>query len=203
MRDSRATQIASALRLSYITIALNGVTGAAALTLAVLSGSLALAGFALSALLDTSASVVLVWRFRREQNDPAAAEHLERRAQAFIAVAMLVVSIYIGFKAVRALMDTSHVDEPLIGVALAALALIVLPWLGRRKFEVAAALESRALRGDAVLTMAAAALAAVTLVALVLASVAGWWWADPLAALVIAIALAVEATRIAIHHQFG
>ena len=116
---------------------------------------------------------------------------------------MLVVSIYIGFKAVRALMDTSHVDEPLVGVALAALALIVLPWLGRRKFEVAAALESRALRGDAVLTMAAAALAAVTLVALVLASVAGWWWADPLAALVIAIALAVEAIRIAIHHQFG
>ena len=144
MRDSRASQLASALRLSYITIALNGVTGAAALTLAVLSGSLALAGFALSAILDTSASVVLVWRFRREQNDPAAAEHLERRAQAFIAVAMLVVSIYIGFKAVRALTETSHVDEPPVGVALAALALIVLPWLGRRKLEVAAALDSRA-----------------------------------------------------------
>jgi hypothetical protein len=61
--------LASALRLSYITIALNGVTGVAALTLAVLSGSLALAGFALSALLDTSASVVLVWRFRRERKD--------------------------------------------------------------------------------------------------------------------------------------
>ena len=69
MRDSRASLLASALRLSYITIALNGVTGVAALTLAVLSGSLALAGFALSALLDTSASVVLVWRFRRERKD--------------------------------------------------------------------------------------------------------------------------------------
>ena len=188
--------------MSYITIALNSATGLAALTVAVLSNSQALAGFALSALLDTSASIVLVWRFRREQKDPEGAEHFERRAQAFIALAMFVIALYIGYRAARALADSSHGEESLVGIALAALALLALPWLGRRKLQVASALGSRALRGDGVLTMAAAALAAVTLVALVVADAFDWWWADPLAALVIAGALGVESIRIAIHHRF-
>jgi divalent metal cation (Fe/Co/Zn/Cd) transporter len=79
----------------------------------------------------------------------------------------------------------------------------VLPWLGRAKLRVALALPSPALRGDGVLTIAAAALAAITLVALVATSALGWWWADPAAALLIAAALAVEATRVAVRHRFG
>jgi divalent metal cation (Fe/Co/Zn/Cd) transporter len=201
--DDRAGLVTSALRLSYFTIVWNGATGAVALVVALLTDSLALTGFALSALLDTSASVVLVWRFIQERRDPVAGERLERRAQAFIAVAMSLVALYVGFEAVRALVDASHADESLLGIALAAASLVVLPWLGRKKLQVAAALPSRALRGDGVLTLAAAALAAITLVALALASGLDWWWADPVAALVIAAALLVEATRIALHHRFG
>ena len=59
------------------------------------------------------------------------------------------------------------------------------------------------MRGDGVLTLAAAALAAITLVALLANSVVGWWWADPLAALIIAIALALEATSVAVRHRLG
>lgn len=203
MGSPRAALVASALRLSYFTIGWSTLVGAAALAVAVLADSLALAGFALNALLDSSASFVLVWRFRRERRDPVAAERLERHAQAFIAGAMLLIAGYIGFKAVNALVDESHADESALGFVLAALSLLVLPWLGRLKLRVAAALPSRALRGDGVLTVAAAALAAVTLIALLLTSALGWWWADPVAALVIAVALAVEAVRIAVHHRFG
>jgi divalent metal cation (Fe/Co/Zn/Cd) transporter len=60
-----------------------------------------------------------------------------------------------------------------------------------------------ALRGDGKLTIASAALAATTLAALVVNSAFGWWWADPMAALLIAIALAFEAVRIALRHRFG
>ena len=64
-------------------------------------------------------------------------------------------------------------------------------------------LRSPALRGDGVLTLAAAALAAITLLALLANSLLDWWWTDPAAALVIAIALAAEATRVMVRHRFG
>src|SRR4029453_4741113 len=130
-----------------------GVIGATALFVATATHSLALAGFALNALLDSAASAllfwrfrreardpapagfarnplldsaasaILVWRFRRERRDPHAAERLERRAQALIAVAMLVIALYVGLEAVRALMNASHADESLLGVVLAVVSL--------------------------------------------------------------------------------
>ena len=167
------------------------------------TGSLALAAFALNALLDSSASVVLVWRFRKERVDPQAAERLERHAQTWIIVAMLLVAAYVAVEAVRALLDASHAESTAFGLAIAAVSLVVLPPLGLLKVRLASRLESQALRGDGVLTLAAAALAAITLVALVLNSALEWWWADPLAALLIAAALAAEGVRVAVRHRFG
>jgi divalent metal cation (Fe/Co/Zn/Cd) transporter len=199
----RAVLIGSALRLSLITIAWNGLVGVAALAAALVSGSPALAGFALNALLDSSASVVLVWRFRKERVAPAAAAHLERKAVGWIAMAMLLVAVYVGVQAVRALALGSHPKESVFGAVLAALSVVFLPWLGMRKFRVATELRSPSLRGDALLTLAAAALAALTLLALLLNSALGWWWADPLAALLIAFVLGTEAVRVAVRHRFG
>jgi len=193
----------AALRLSYFTIAWNGAVGVAALVVSVIDGSLALAGLALTALLDSSASVVLVWRFRTERHDPVAAEHLERRAQALVALTMMVIAVYVGVQSVRALADGSHPETSAFGLTLATASLVVLPWLARQKLRIASRLASKALRGDGVLTAASAALAAVALSALVVNSAFGWWWADPAAALLIAGALAVEATCIAVRHRFG
>jgi divalent metal cation (Fe/Co/Zn/Cd) transporter len=177
--------------------------GAASLVVSFVNPSLALAGFGFTALLDASASVVLVHRFRTEQRDPVGAEHFERRAQAWVAVAMLAIASYVGVQAIRGLVGHSHPVASASGVTLAALSLVVLPYLGLRKLHVAARLGSAALRGDGTLTIASAALAATTLAALVVNSAFGWWWADPAAALLISLALAVEATRIAIRHRFG
>jgi divalent metal cation (Fe/Co/Zn/Cd) transporter len=201
--DQRGDLLVSALRLSFLTIAWNGFVGGTALVLSFLDDSLALAAFALNALLDSSASAVLIWRFRKEQRDPVAAEHLERKAQTWIILAMLLVALYIGAQAIRALAEGSHPEASGFGLTLAVLSLIVLPWLGRQKLEVASHLRSPALGGDGVLTLAAAALAAITLTALLLNSALNWWWADPLAALLIAAGLATEAVRISVRHRFG
>jgi divalent metal cation (Fe/Co/Zn/Cd) transporter len=201
--DRRTGLLTSALRLSYFTVTWNGIAGATALAAAVVASSPALAAFALSALLDSSASMVLVWRFRTERRDPASAERLERRAHGWIAAAMIVVGLYVGVEATRALVGGAHAAESTFGVVLAALSLAVLPWLGHRKLQVAFALPSGALRGDGILTIAAAALAAVTLAALLVNSALGWWWADPAAALVIGAALATEGIRVAVRHRFG
>ena len=162
-----------------------------------------MAGLGLTALLDSSASVVLVWRFRTERHDPVAAEQLERRAQAVVSLTMIVVALYVGVQSIRALVDGAHPETSAFGLILATASLVVLPWLAWLKLRVASRLASRALRGDGVLTAASAALAAVALAALILNSAFDWWWADPAAALLIASALAIEAMRIAVRHRFG
>ena len=199
----RPALLRSALRLSYFTIAWNSVVGVLALVVSFLDDSPALAGFALNALLDSSASVVLVWRFRREKRDPVAAERLERKAQYGVAVAMELVAFYVGFLAARGLIEGSHPKASIFGATVATASLIVLPWLGILKLEVAAGLSSGALRGDGVLTLASAALAATTLLALLMNASLDWWWADPIVALLIAAALGVEGVRVALRHRFG
>jgi divalent metal cation (Fe/Co/Zn/Cd) transporter len=199
----RTQLVTSALRLSFFTIAWNGVVGSLALVVSILDDSPALAGFALNALLDSSASLVLVWRFTRERRDPAGAERLERRAQYGVAAAMVLVALYVGFQATRGLIEGAHPKASLFGAVIAAASVLVLPWLGRAKLRVAAGLGSGALRGDGVLTLASAALAVTTLVALVLNAAFDWWWADPIVALLIACALGVEGVRVAVRHRFG
>ena len=108
-----------------------------------------------------------------------------------------------GLQAVRALLGGSHPQASALGVILAAGSLLVLPWLGRMKLQVASRLPSVALRGDGILSVAAAALAAITLVTLLVNSALGWWWADAVAALLIATALLAEASRVAVLHRFG
>ena len=126
----RPALLRSALRLSYFTIAWNSVVGVLALVVSFLDDSPALAGFALNALLDSSASVVLVWRFRREKRDPVAAERLERKAQYGVTVEMELVAFYVGFLAARGLIEGSHPKASIFGATVATASLIVLPWLG-------------------------------------------------------------------------
>lgn len=199
---SREELVASAIQLSFVTIAWNAVVGAAALVSALVANSLSLGGFALNMLLDTSASAVLVWRFKKEERDPVAAHRLEQHAQVGIAVAMLGVVLFLAVESIRVLADGSHAHANALGVVLAVASLVFLPWLARRKLAVAHLLHSRALRGDGILSAASAALAAVTLAALGASSGFGWEWADPAAALVIAGALAIEAVRLA-RHRLG
>jgi divalent metal cation (Fe/Co/Zn/Cd) transporter len=185
------------IRLSILTIGWNALVGLGALVSSVVDGSLSLAGLGLNMLIDTSASAVLVWRFAKERRDPAAAHRLELWAQVWVALAMLGVALYLTAQALRALIAGSHPTTSAVGISLAGASLLALPWLAVQKLRVASRLRSDALRGDAILTAASVGLAAVTLVALLVNSWLGWRWADPAAALVIAVALLIEAGRMA------
>jgi hypothetical protein len=68
--------------------------------------------------------------FRNERADPVAAERLERRAQTWVIVAMLLVATYVGVEAVRALVAGSHPESSAFGFGIAAISLVVLPALG-------------------------------------------------------------------------
>ena len=191
----RIVLVASAIRLSFLTIGWNLLAGVSTLAASVTSGSLSLGGFGLNTLIDTAASVALVWRFKKEASDESAAERLERRAETAIGLAMGAAALYLTAQGVHSLVVGANPKTSIVGLVIIGLSLILLPGLAYTKARVASLLRSRALRGDAILTAASAGLALLTLAALVANTSLGWWWADAGAALLIAAALGTEASR--------
>jgi divalent metal cation (Fe/Co/Zn/Cd) transporter len=162
------------------------VAGAAALTAGVVAGSIALIGFGADSIVDGSASAVLVWRFSAEKSAASKAEAVERRAARLVGAILVLIGLYLIVAAAFALANHSVPETTGVGIALTAASVLVLPILARAKLQLAKPLASSALHGDGVLSLAGAALAAATLVSLLVNSAFGWWWADAVAALVIA-----------------
>ena len=185
-----------ALVLCGLTVLWNVVVGGAAVVTAISIGSLSLIGFGINAVVDSSVSSLLVWRFRAE-----GAGHAERAARAehialrVAGVAFLVVAVYLVVEASRALVGANHPEASLFGIVQAIASLVVLPFLAARKYTLSRRLISPALRADALLTLSGATLAAVTLGALLLARWFGWSWADAIGALGIAAILAFQGSR--------
>jgi divalent metal cation (Fe/Co/Zn/Cd) transporter len=149
-------------------------------------GSVALVGFGADSVVDGSASAVLVWRFSIERSEGRDAHGLERRAARLVGGILVLIGAYLAVAAIVALANHSHPQHTAAGVTLTAASVLVLPVLARAKLLLAKQLSSSALRGDGVLSLAGAALATATLVSLLVDSTFGWWWADSVAALLIA-----------------
>ena len=109
-----------------------------------------------------------------------------------------MIGSYLTVAAVVALANRSQPHSTAVGVALTAASVLVLPVLARAKLRLAKQLGSSALRGDGVLSLAGAVLAAATLISLLVDSAFGWWWADPVAALLIAGILLREGSLISL-----
>lgn len=172
-------------------MAWNLLVGGAAIVTAVATGSLSLIGFGVNAVVDSSVSTLLVWRFRAEAGGRTTGIlRAERIALRVAAGAFSVIAIYVLVRAVLALAGSHRSSSSLFGVAEAAASLVVLPYLAVGKYRLSQTLGSRALRADSLLTVSGIALAAIALAGLAAQRAFGWWWADPIAGLSIAIFLA-------------
>jgi divalent metal cation (Fe/Co/Zn/Cd) transporter len=170
-----------ALSVAWATIA-----GATALIAGLVAGSVALIGFGADSIVDGLASAVLVWRFSAERSGASHADVVERRAARLVGAILVVIGLYLTVAAVFALANHSHPQRTVVGVALMTASVLLLPVLARAKLRLAKQLDSPALHGDGVLSFAGAVLAAATLISLLVDSAFGWWWADAVAALLIA-----------------
>ena len=173
------------LRLEYLTVGWNLAEAAVAVTAGWLAGSIALVGFGLDSLIESSSGAVLLWRLRAD----AARERrelLEARALKLVGASFFLLAAYVAFDAVKSLMQREAPEQSYIGIALAIVSLIVMPLLARAKRRVAAQIKSRAMHADSRQTDICAYLSAILLGGLVLNVWLGWWWADPFAALVMA-----------------
>ena len=190
--SDRGRLLHRAVLLSLTSVVWGGSMAVLASISAVRTGSLALGGYALDSAIDAAASVVLVWRFRVELRHPHRGDRLESRAALAVGIALLLAATYVAIAAVRALREGGRVHPTPAAVAIAVASLLVLPPLALAKRRTGTALGSEALRHDAFLTAMAAVLAVLTLAGMALSSAAHVTWADPIAALVMAVILAVD-----------
>jgi divalent metal cation (Fe/Co/Zn/Cd) transporter len=169
--------------LSWVSLAWMGLEGAVAITAGVLAGSIALVGFGIDSAIEGVASLVIVWRFtgHRLLSDAA-----EERAQKLVAVQFFLLAPYVAFEAVRHLATSHEADISVLGMVLTATSLIGMPFLGIAKQRLANTLGSSATRGEGAQNLLCAYLAAAVFLGLAGNALFGWWWLDPVAALLIA-----------------
>lgn len=177
--------------LTYVTLGYNSLEGVISIVAGVIAGSVSLVGFGIDSLIEVTSGTAALWRLRRDV-DPARREHAERIALRVIGASFIALALYVAADAGHALWMRDMPDESRVGIAMAASSLIVMPLLARAKRRVASGLRSRALRADAAQTDLCTYLSAILLGGLALNALLGWWWADPVAALIMAPIIARE-----------
>lgn len=177
-----------AVRLAWATIVWNVVEAIVAIAAGTAASSIALIGFGLDSTVEVMSAVVIVWQFR------GLAEDRERRALKLIAVSFFALAAYVGVQAIFDLLARSEPRSSTVGIGVAIASLIVMPMLARAKRRNGNAMGSATVVADSNQTKLCAYLSAILLAGLILNATAGWWWADPLAALAIA-GLAVDEGR--------
>ena len=143
------------------------------------ASSIALIGFGIDSVIECASGAVLLWRLQSD-----AGEAREALALKLVGGSFLLLAAYVAYDAVKSLLGREPPEHSVPGIALACASLIVMPLLARAKRRVAARLHSRALRADSRQTDLCAYLSAILLAGLTFNAALGWWWADPVAALV-------------------
>jgi divalent metal cation (Fe/Co/Zn/Cd) transporter len=191
LEEQREALVSRGRRLQYLTIAWNTFEAAVALASGIVAGSVALVGFGLDSGIETASAVILLWRLRVDR-DAACRERSERRAHRLVGICFLVLAAYVAVEPIRTLWLREQSARSIPGILIAAAAVIIMPLLARAKRGVAVQLNSRALHSDSRQADFCAYLSAILLGGLALHSALGWWWADPVAALIMVPIIARE-----------
>lgn len=186
--DALARLRRRAVGLAWATIVWNVIEAVLAVGAGLEAGSLALVGFGLDSTIEVGSAAVVLWQFSGTD------EQRERRALRLIAVSFFALAAYVSVQAVLDLATRSEPDASAIGIVLAALSLAVMPLLATAKRRTGQRLGSATVAADSQQTWLCTYLSAVLLVGLLLNASLGWWWADPIAGLVIG-ALALREGR--------
>ena len=189
---NRTGDVRLARWLSVISVIEGATVAVIAIWLGLGSGSLSLIGFGLDSAIDATASVVLVWRFSIEGSGAHQGERAEMLAERLIGIVLVVSGTALIVGAVHSLLVHGEAESSTAQIVLLIVSIIILPPLALAKHRVANRLDSNALRKDALLTAAGAALAVIALLAGQFGPSFGLWWADSAASIVIAAVLLRE-----------
>jgi len=163
----------------------NVLEGMVALWAGLHAGSIALVGFGFDSFIECAAAAALLWRLGIEARgaDPETIERNERRVHRFVGGTFLALALYVLVQASWTLRHQNSVSKSTIGIILAAASLVIMPLVAWGKLRAAKTIGSAALGAEAKETLACSYLSLTLLLGLGANAVAGWWWADPAAAL--------------------
>lgn len=163
------------------TISYNAAEAVIALAAGGAASSSALIGFGLDSVVEVLSAAAIAWQF-----SAPAPERREKTAMRAVAIAFLALAVVVTADAVRSLLTASAPDHSTVGVVLAVISLLVMPGLSWFERRTGRELGSASAVADSRQTLVCAWLSAVLLAGLAFNSTLGWWWADPVAALIIA-----------------
>ena len=178
-------------RLEYFTIAWNSLEGVVAVIAGAFAGSISLVGFGIDSFIEVTSGVTVLWRISVD-TDVHRRERNERIALRVIGTCFIALAAYIAYESINDLAHRKVPESSLAGIILAALSLIVMPLLSRAKRRVGNQLGSAAMKADAKQAEFCTYLSAILLGGLLLNTTLGPWWADPVAALIMAPIIAKE-----------
>jgi divalent metal cation (Fe/Co/Zn/Cd) transporter len=187
----RITAARRGRRLEYFTIGWNSLEAIVAVAAGLLAGSISLVGFGFDSIIEVTSGAALLWRMSVDQ-DVHRRERNERLALRIVGLCFVVLAFYIAYESIGDLVRRHAAEHSIPGIVLACLSLIVMPLLARAKRKVGTTLASAAMHADARQTDFCTYLSAILLLGLLLNAVFGFWWADPLSALIMVPIIAKE-----------
>jgi divalent metal cation (Fe/Co/Zn/Cd) transporter len=177
--------------VEYFTIAWNSVEGLVAVAAGAVAGSISLVGFGIDSFIEVVSGSVLLWRMSTD-SDIHSRKRNEKMSLRVVGLCFLSLAVYVGYESISNLITRKAPEHSIPGIVLACVSLVVMPLLSRAKKKVGSELGSVAMHADAKQTDFCVYLSAILLIGLVLNLTLGWWWADPLAALIMVPIIAKE-----------
>lgn len=183
--------------LSVFTVGYNVVEGIISITAGLLSGSIALQGFGVDSFIESISGSIMIWRFKRYDSiSKKEEEKVEKIAQRLVAVSFFILSVYIVYESVSKLILQEVTRPSILGLAIVVTSTIVMPILYFLKYRTGKRLGSKSLVADSKETLACLFLSISVLIGILLNLLFGFWQADPIIGILIAIYLVVEGIRV-------
>jgi divalent metal cation (Fe/Co/Zn/Cd) transporter len=182
LSDERRATLHRRVRLIVgFTITYNVIEGIVAISAGAAASSAALIGFGLDSFIEVLSALAVAWQFTRKEP-----ERWEKPTVRAIGIAFFALAAYVTVDAILALVGVEPVEHSPLGIAIAVASLVVMPALAWFQFRTGGELGSKSVQADAKQLLLCVYLSGTVLIGLLLNSLFGWWWADSIAALVVA-----------------
>ncbi len=156
-----------------------------------MAGSVSLVGFGLDSIIEVISGAALLWRLHHDWNE-SRREAVERITLRIVGWCFVALAVYVALNSGYGLLQHQKPERSIPGIVIAALSVVVMPLLARAKRQVAAGISSAAMKADSRQADFCTYLSAIVLGGLLLNAVLGWWWADPVAGLLMVPIIAKE-----------